>query len=82
MCEAYRQFDEMHCARCGLQWSTDDPDPPTCRPARVVQVERAEVRSLRVESARSRALREIARTLDGGCATLAKHTQNKNNERV
>lgn len=21
---------QMHCARCGLVWDIDDPEPPTC----------------------------------------------------
>lgn len=31
MCEARRYGEEMQCARCGLAWDVNDPDPPPCR---------------------------------------------------
>lgn len=31
-CEARRQCDEYHCARCGYTWDVKDPDPPECKP--------------------------------------------------
>lgn len=32
MCEARRCNDQMHCARCGVQWDHKD-EPPRCMPA-------------------------------------------------
>ena len=34
LCEATRVNDEQHCARCGLQWPADDPEPPAACQAR------------------------------------------------
>lgn len=31
-CEARRYGDETVCARCGLRWDTNDPEPPACKP--------------------------------------------------
>jgi hypothetical protein len=29
-CEAYQAGDTTMCGRCGLQWDTNDPEPPRC----------------------------------------------------
>lgn len=29
-CVARRHGDQMHCARCGLQYDVNDPEPPRC----------------------------------------------------
>lgn len=29
-CQAQRQANEMRCARCGLLWDLNDPEPPAC----------------------------------------------------
>lgn len=31
-CEAVQYSDEMHCARCGVYYDVNDPDPPECAP--------------------------------------------------
>lgn len=31
-CEAIQYSDSMNCARCGLQWDVNDPQPPKCAP--------------------------------------------------
>lgn len=31
-CDARQFSDQMICGRCGLQWDTNDPDPPACIP--------------------------------------------------
>lgn len=35
-CEAVQYSDQMQCARCGLSYDANDPDPPECRPDPVV----------------------------------------------
>lgn len=38
-CKARQQSDEIACAKCGLRWEANDPDPPKCnvqRSARVI----------------------------------------------
>lgn len=30
MCHARQHSDTMYCAKCGLQWDTNDPLPPPC----------------------------------------------------
>ena len=30
-CQARRYGDQMICAACGLNWDTNDPEPPACR---------------------------------------------------
>lgn len=30
-CRARQYSDTMICDSCGLQWDTNDPDPPECR---------------------------------------------------
>lgn len=30
-CEAVQYSDQMQCARCGLAYDVNDPDPPECR---------------------------------------------------
>ncbi len=32
-CQAYQSGDSMRCGACGLQWDTNDPEPPHCAPA-------------------------------------------------
>lgn len=32
-CEAVQYSDQMQCARCGLAYDVNDPDPPECRVA-------------------------------------------------
>lgn len=29
-CEAVQYSDQMHCARCGIQYDVNDQDPPEC----------------------------------------------------
>jgi len=29
-CEAVQHSDQMHCARCGIQYDVNDQDPPEC----------------------------------------------------
>lgn len=29
-CEARQYSDQMNCARCGLVWDVNDPEPPVC----------------------------------------------------
>ena len=29
-CEAIQYSDQMNCARCGLVWDVNDPEPPVC----------------------------------------------------
>lgn len=29
-CQARQHSDQMICARCGIVWDVNDPDPPTC----------------------------------------------------
>lgn len=29
-CEARQYSDSMRCARCGLAWDANDPEPPKC----------------------------------------------------
>lgn len=31
VCSAVQQSDEMFCAKCGLRWDVNDPEPPACR---------------------------------------------------
>ena len=31
-CQARQQSDQMYCAKCGLVWDMNDPDPPECQP--------------------------------------------------
>jgi len=44
-CQARQYGDQMICAPCGLNWDTNDPDPPECRKnikraiARVAKIE-------------------------------------------
>jgi len=37
-CEAVQYSDEMQCARCGLAYDANDPDPPECTPVREVHI--------------------------------------------
>ena len=30
-CQARQYGDQMICAACGLNWDTNDPEPPACR---------------------------------------------------
>lgn len=30
-CEAVQYSDQMQCARCGLSYDVNDPDPPDCQ---------------------------------------------------
>lgn len=30
-CEAVQYSDQMQCARCGLAYDVNDPEPPECR---------------------------------------------------
>ena len=30
-CEAVQYSDQMQCARCGLAYDVNDPDPPDCQ---------------------------------------------------
>jgi hypothetical protein len=30
ICDARQCADAMRCATCGLQWDTNDPEPPSC----------------------------------------------------
>ena len=30
VCQAVQYGDTMCCGKCGVQWSTDDPEPPRC----------------------------------------------------
>lgn len=34
MCEAIRYGDTTICGPCGMQWDTNDPEPPACRRTR------------------------------------------------
>ena len=36
-CEAIQYSDEMQCARCGLAWEVNDPEPPECTPQTLVE---------------------------------------------
>lgn len=29
-CAARQYSDQMHCAKCGLTWDMNDPEPPKC----------------------------------------------------
>lgn len=31
VCQARQYGDQMICAACGLNWDTNDPEPPACR---------------------------------------------------
>lgn len=48
MCDAKRNGDEMHCHRCGLQWSVNDNEPPSCVPAGTLAI--AKMRRMIAES--------------------------------
>lgn len=41
-CRAAQMADSMRCARCGVQWDVNDPDPPVCS-QRAEAAKRAEV---------------------------------------
>lgn len=32
-CQAYQSGDSTYCGPCGLQWDTNDPEPPPCASA-------------------------------------------------
>lgn len=38
-CEARQYSDQMLCAKCGLIWDMNDPDPPPCRTVNEVNKE-------------------------------------------
>lgn len=54
-CQARQYGDQMICAACGLNWDTNDPEPPACRKnikravARVAKIE-AEAAPLKPEA--------------------------------
>lgn len=35
-CQARQYGSEMHCAKCGLVWDTNDPEPPECQTDRQI----------------------------------------------
>lgn len=35
-CYARQYGDQMQCGKCGLTWDINDPEPPSCKPIRIV----------------------------------------------
>ena len=44
-CQAHQYGDQMICAACGLNWDTNDPEPPACRK----NIKRAVARVAKIE---------------------------------
>jgi len=45
-CEAVQYSDQMKCARCGLAYDVNDPDPPDCKPQTFAEFEEKVVDSM------------------------------------
>lgn len=39
-CQARQYGDQMICGACGLQWDTNDPEPPQCGPVKIKTLRR------------------------------------------